>query len=101
MTNVACKNKTYLDIHVKFPRFLPDVIEIWIIRHQVGAALMRANRRAGMTKLIEAFRDFFVISRTRLVLFVCVCELGWLLDCIPLVILHAVECGLWRYAQLN
>jgi len=51
---VACKNK---NIHVKFPIFLPDFNEIWIFRHQVGVALMRANRRAGMTKLIDAFRD--------------------------------------------
>jgi hypothetical protein len=51
---------------------------------------MRANRRAGMTKLTDDFRDFAL----RLVWCVCV-----LLDCIPLVILHAVECGLWRYAQ--
>jgi hypothetical protein len=56
---------------------------------------MRANRRAGVTKLIDAFRDFANARKFG----VCVCGPTGLLNCTPLVILHAVECGLWHYAQ--
>jgi hypothetical protein len=67
-SNVACKNGTYLDIRVNFPRFLPNFNEIWIFRRPVGTALMRAGRRSDMTKLINAFRDYANAPSS-----VCVC----------------------------
>ena len=56
---------------------------------------MRANRRASTTKLIDAFRDF---ANAPSLVCVFVCDPTGLAPGLHSAG-HAVECGLWRYAQ--
>jgi hypothetical protein len=72
--------KLYNDLHVQYPLFLSDFNEIWIFFTRVskntqlrdlmkirlqGAKLFHADRRTGMTKLIDAFRNFANASKNR------------------------------------
>jgi len=52
----------FIGFHVKYPSLLPDFTKI----RPVGAELLHADRRTGMTKLIVAFLQFFKRAKKKL-----------------------------------